>query len=122
MGAAFPERGTGIAWSELSWGAPLDGSQKPYYDGSSKPYSAQPNNVENFFRSAMRSITSVSVDKGSDAGSIRFSYTNNSSESIVENSDLNSHNFNLRAVANLSDKLTIDPKATYFTQDVKNSA
>ena len=122
LGAAFPERGTGIAWSELSWGAPLDGSQKPYYDGSSKPYSAQPNNVENFFRSALRSITSFSVDKGSENGSIRFSYTNNSSESMIEGSDLNSHNFNLRAVTNLSDKLSVDTKATYFAQEVTNRA
>ena len=55
-------------------------------------------------------------DKGSEAGSIRFSYTNNATEGIIENSDLDSHNFNLRAVANLSDKLTIDAKATYFIQ------
>ena len=109
-------------WGQLSWGGKLDGSQQPYFDGTNKAYSAQPNNVENFFRSALRSITSLSIDKGSDAGSIRFSYTNNSSESIVENSDLNSHNFNLRGVANLSDRLTVDAKATYFTQDVKNRA
>ena len=120
FGAAYSDRQND--WGQFSWGAPLDGSQQPYYDGTNKAYSAQTNNVENFFRTALRSITSLSVDKGSDAGSIRFSYTNNSSESIVENSDLNSHNFNLRAVANLSDKLTIDAKATYFTQDVKNRA
>ena len=36
-------------------------------------------------------------------------------------SDLQSHNFNLRAVANLSDKLTIDSKATYFTQEINNN-
>ena len=109
-------------WGQFSWGAPLDGSQQAYFDGTNNAYNAQPNNVENFFRSAVRSITSVSVDKGSDAGSIRFSYTNNSSESIIESSDLDSHNFNLRAVANLSDKLTVDAKATYFTQEVNNRA
>ena len=120
FGAAYTDRLND--WGELSWGAPLDGSQQAYYNGTNKAYSAQPNNVENFFRTGMRAITTLSVDKGSDAGSIRFSYTNNSSESIVENSDLNSHNFNLRAVANVSDKLTLDTKATYFTQEVKNRA
>ena len=40
----------------------------------------------------------------------------------MENSDLASHNFNLRAVTNLSDKLTVDTKATYFTQNVNNRA
>ena len=120
FGSAYSDRVND--WGQFSWGASLDGSQQPYFDGSNRAYTARPNNVENFFRSAIRSITSVSIDKGSDAGSIRFSYTNNSSESIIENSDLNSHNFNLRGVANLSDKLTLDAKATYFTQDVKNRA
>ena len=121
LGAANLDRANGN-WSSFSWGGKLDGSQKPYYDGTTKPYSAQPNNVENFFRTGMRAITSISIDKGSDAGSIRFSYTNNSSEAIIENSDLNSHNFNLRGVANLSDKLTVDAKATYFAQEVNNRA
>jgi len=120
FGAAYSDRTND--WGQFSWGGALDGSQNPYYNGTNKAYSAESNNVENFFRSAIRSITSVSIDKGSDAGSVRFSYTNNSSESIIENSDLNSHNFNLRAVTNLSDKLTVDAKATYFTQDVKNRA
>ena len=105
-------------WETMSWGGRLDNSAQPYFDGTSKAYSAQPNNIENFFRSGVRAITSLSIDKGSEAGSIRFSYTNNSSESIIEGSDLNSHNFNLRAIANLSDKLTVDTKATYFTQEV----
>jgi hypothetical protein len=70
----------------------------------------------------MRAITSVSLDKGSELGSVRFSYTNNSTESILPNSDLESHNFNLRGTAQLSDKLSIDSKATYFTQNVNNRA
>ena len=40
---------------------------------------------------------------------------------MLPNSDLQSHNFNLRAVAKLSDKLTIDSKATYFTQKINNN-
>ena len=85
-----------------SWGSRLDGSQKLYYNGNRAiPYSAQENNVSDFFRNAIKSISSISLDKASEAGSIRFSYTNNSTESVLENSDLNSHNFNLRGVANL---------------------
>ena len=121
LGAANLDRSAG-SWADTSWGGKLDGSQQPYYDGTSKAYIAQPNNVENFFTTGVRAITSISVDKGSEAGSIRFSYTNNSSGSIVDNSELNNHNFNLRAINNLSDKLTVDTKATYFTQEVTNRA
>ena len=109
-------------WGRFSWGGELDGSQQTYYDRTEKAYSAQNNNVEDFFQTGVRSITSVSAEKGSDNGSIRFSYTNNTSGSIIEDSELESHNFNLRAVNNLSDKLTVDTKATFFTQDVNNRA
>ena len=109
-------------WGRFSWGGRLDGSPQQYYNGTEKAYSAQPNNVEDFFQTGVRSITSVSAEKGSENGSIRFSYTNNTSGSIIENSDLESHNFNLRAINNLSDKLTVDTKATYFTQEVNNRA
>ena len=122
LGKVFPARGGDTAWTGDSWGARLNGSLQPYYDGSVKSYSAQPDNVKNFFRSAARKITSISLDKGSENGSVRFSYTNNSSESIIEGSDLDSHNFNLRGVADLSEKLSIDAKATYFTQEVTNRA
>lgn len=122
LGAPYPERNTGTVWNQLSWGGQLNDSQQPYYNGSTKSYSARPNNVKNFFRSAIRNITSVSLDKGSENGSVRFSYTNNTSESMIEGSDLNSHNFNLRAITNLSDKLRVDAKATYFTQEVTNRA
>ena len=122
LGKVFPARGGDTAWTGDSWGARLNGSLQPYYDGSVKSYSAQPDNVKNFFRSAARKITSISLDKGSENGSVRFSYTNNSSESMIEGSDLESHNFNLRGVADLSEKLSIDAKATYFTQEVTNRA
>ncbi len=39
---------------------------------------------------------------------------------MLPNSDLQSHNFNLRGLLDLSDKLHIDSKATFFTQDVDN--
>ena len=118
FGAAYTDRTDN--WGELSWGSVLDGSQQAYYNGTTKAYSAQSDNVKNFFRQAVRRITSISMDKGSENSSLRFSYTNNQSEAIVENSDLDSHNFNLRSITNLSDKLTLDAKATYFTQIVKN--
>lgn len=122
LGKVFPARGGDTAWTGDSWGARLNGSLQPYYDGSVKSYSAQSDNVKDFFRSAARKITSISLDKGSENGSVRFSYTNNSSESMIEGSDLESHNFNLRGVADLSEKLSIDAKATYFTQEVTNRA
>ena len=103
-----------------SWGSKLDGSSKLYFTGDTKAYSAQPDNVKNFFRTGVKAITSIALEKGTDQGSLRFSYTHNDSGSILPNSDLESHNFNLRGTLQLSEKLSIDTKATYFSQGITN--
>ena len=103
-----------------SWGSRLDGSQQLYYTGEQRPYVAQTNNVKDFFDTGVKSINTISMDKGGDDYSVRFSYTNNHTTSVIPNSKLDSHNFNLRGLINLSDKLSLDSKATYFTQELQN--
>ncbi len=103
-----------------SWGPLLDGSQQLYYTGEQRAYTAQPDNVEDFFENGIRSINTLSMDQGGENHSVRFSYTNNQTTSVIPNSKLHSHNFNLRGVIDLSDKLTLDSKATYFTQELEN--
>lgn len=103
-----------------SWGAALDGSQQFYFTGEQRPYTAQPDNVKNFFETGVQSINSVALDQGGENFSVRFSYTNNTSKSMLPNSELKSHNFNLRSVFDLSSKLNLDTKATFFTQDLNN--
>ena len=103
-----------------SYGSAADGSSKLYYDGTNKPYTAQPNNVRDFYETGVQSINSVAVESGSDKSSVRFSYTNNSTASVIPNAALNSHNFNIRASSKLSDKLSLDAKATYFSQEINH--
>ncbi len=109
---------TDLKNASSSWGAKMDGSEQLYYTGETRPYVAQENNVKDFFRTGGRYINTLSLDGGGENYSIRFSYTNNSTESILPSSGLNSHNFNLRTLVDLSDKLKVDAKATYFTQSI----
>ncbi len=103
-----------------SWGPRFDGSSQLYYTGEQRPYEAQSNNIDDFFETGLQSINTVAIDKGGENFSTRFSYTNNNTSAVLPNSDLQSHNFNLRALVDLSDKFHIDSKATYFTQDLNN--
>ena len=113
---------TDLKNSSASWGSRLDGSSKLYYTGEERPYLAQPDNVENFFRTAGKYVNSLALDGGGENYSMRFSYTNNYTESMLPNSDLTSHNFSLRGLVDLTDKLSLDAKATYFIQDLNNRA
>ena len=108
--------------SRGSYGQLADGSLQLYYDGTSKPYTAQPNNVADFYETGVKSINSVSISNGNSKSNFRFSYKNNSTTSILPNASLNSHNFNVRAMSQLTDKLSIDAKATYFTQELNHRA
>ncbi|MCK5136395.1 MAG: SusC/RagA family TonB-linked outer membrane protein [Bacteroidales bacterium] len=112
-------------WNEFytstggSWGPRMDGSSQYYFTAEDdlRPYSAQPDNVKDFFRTGSNFVNTIALDYGGEKSSARFSYTNTNTNSMLPNSDLLRHNFNLRTVAHLSDKLSIDAKATYFKQD-----
>jgi TonB-linked SusC/RagA family outer membrane protein len=116
-GAPYPEL---ESFGGSSWGGKLDGSSQLYYTGEQRPYVAQTDNVKDFFQTSLQAINSLAISKGGDDYNIRFSYTNNTTTSILPGSELNSHNFNLRSLVNLNDKLTLDTKATYFSQELNN--
>jgi len=99
-----------------SWGAKMDGSNQLYWTGDTRPYVAQPDNVKDFFRTGSNLLNTLVLEKGSEKFSVRFSYTNNHATSILPNANLNKNNFDLRALAHLSKKLSIDAKVTYFKQ------
>jgi TonB-linked SusC/RagA family outer membrane protein len=103
-----------------SWGAKMDGSSRLYWNGTTKPYSPQPDNVKDFFQTGSTYIHTLAMDGGSQTSSFRFSYTNTSADAIVPGTKLSRHNFNLRATTNLTDKLNIDTRVTYFVQDGTN--
>ena len=108
--------------SSNSWGPLADGSQQLYFDGSQRVYSARPDNVKNFFETGVKTINSVSIDASTASTDYRFSYTNNKTESVLPGANLKSHNFNIRASAELSDKLSIDSKITFFSQNIEGKA
>ncbi|WP_242203799.1 SusC/RagA family TonB-linked outer membrane protein [Aestuariivivens insulae] len=103
-----------------SWGPKFDGSSQLEFNGEMRPYEAQPNNVKDFFETGTSFVNTIAISNSTENSSVRFSYTNSDIESILPNSRLDRHNFNLRGFAKLSDKLTFDGKVTYFLQDAKN--
>ncbi|WP_117880550.1 SusC/RagA family TonB-linked outer membrane protein [Aureibaculum luteum] len=106
--------------SNSSWGPKFDGSQQLYYNGEMREYSAQPDNVKDFFRTGTTFTNSVTLSGGGEKSSVLFSYTHTKAEAIVPNSDVRRHNFNLRGYSKLTDKFTLDAKVTYFQQDANN--
>ncbi|MDU8886032.1 SusC/RagA family TonB-linked outer membrane protein [Yeosuana sp. MJ-SS3] len=103
-----------------SWGPQFDGSSQLEYNGEMRPYSAQPDNVKDFFETGSSFVNTIAVSNGTENSSIFFSWTNSDIQSILPNSGLKRNNFNLRGFTKLSDKMSFDGKVTYFLQDAKN--
>ncbi|MBO0323608.1 SusC/RagA family TonB-linked outer membrane protein [Muricauda sp. CAU 1633] len=106
--------------STNSWGPRFDGTQRLEFNGQQRAYSAQPDNVKDFFETGTSFINTLALSSGNENSSVRFSYTNSDLDAILPNSSVDRDNFNLRAFSNLSDKLSLDTRVTYFLQKAKN--
>jgi TonB-linked SusC/RagA family outer membrane protein len=103
-----------------SWGARLDGSSVVQFDGVSRPYTAQKNNIEDFYRNGGTWSNTVALNKSFEGGSIRFSANDVNNNSIVPNSGLNRQSFNLVGTFEPIKRLTIDARTNYILEQVKN--
>jgi TonB-linked SusC/RagA family outer membrane protein len=103
-----------------SWGPKLDGSSYTNYLGKQQNFSAQPDNIKDFFRHGLSLNNSVSATAGNEKMQTYFSYTNNYVQGIVPHNDLNRHTANLRIGNKFSKRLSADSKITYIIQDINN--
>lgn len=90
-----------------SWGAKAD---LPVYD-----------NVGDFFKTGLTSITSFSVSAGNKKYQTYFSYANTTGKGIIEHNRLSKHNISFRETAFLfDDRLKLDGSVSLFRQITKN--
>ena len=114
--------------SEFEWGPKMEGQMvdhwtpdpnSPYF-GTKYPFVAHPDNLKDFFQTGTNMNNAIAFYTGKENFQGYFSYTNSQSKGIIPGNDLQRHNFNFRLTGNLSKKLSLDTKITYFIQDVKN--
>ena len=119
-GLAPTTQAEAIAFGRMSWGAKLDGSQVIQPDGQARPYSAQKNNIKNFYNTGHTFTNTVALTGGNDIANFRFSASNLDNKGIVPNNSLNRKTFNLSANATLAKKLVFEGKVQYSTEETKN--
>jgi TonB-linked SusC/RagA family outer membrane protein len=108
------------ATSGESWGAKMDGQTFTGYMGEERKYSAQPDNVKDFFRTGQSWNNSISVSGGSEKMQTYLSYTNNNVQGIMPRNDMNRHTINLRLSNQISKRFSTDAKITYILQDINS--
>jgi len=103
-----------------SWGAKITGQSVTDWRGKTVNLQAYPNNIKDFYRTAVSTNNAVSVMTGSDKVQSYLSYANNNATGIVPGNRLMRNTFNARFGVNITDRLSADAKLTYIVQDIYN--
>ncbi|SHL93910.1 SusC/RagA family TonB-linked outer membrane protein [Hymenobacter psychrotolerans] len=103
-----------------SWGARMDGQQVRHWTGEIKPYSPQPNNIEDFFETGYTTSNTVALTGGTEKSTLRVSLSDLRNKGTYPNSRLVRDNVTLRGTTSLGDKLSVDTKLNYTFQRTFN--
>lgn len=127
--AAFDGQKTPYYGADESWGPRLDGTLVRHWDswipgsdsfGELRPWSANPDNVKDFYQDAITNNTSLNWSKGGDDYKIAASVRNISTELILPNSARNQIDINLNASYKQSEKLDLYTSVNYQTRVTEN--
>jgi TonB-linked SusC/RagA family outer membrane protein len=105
---------------QSSWGAKIDGSNTPQFDGVSRPYSAQKDNIKNFYRTGTTLTNTIAMSGGNENGNFRLSASNMLNQSVVPNSGITRNTFNLNVNSRLMRKLILAVIGNYIIEKSDN--
>jgi TonB-linked SusC/RagA family outer membrane protein len=114
--------------SNYSWGPKMIGQLVEHWSidpnyymyGKTYPYSAQPDNINDFFQTGHSFATNFQVISHSNLSNIFMSYTNTNVEGMVDGNDMKGHNLNMRVISNLTKKISIDTKFNIIRETYNN--
>ena len=103
-----------------SWGAKIDNTSAVQFDGVTRPYSAQKDNIKNFYRTGSTITNTVAFLGGNENGNFRLSASNMLNNSVVPNSGMRRNTFNLNLNSKVTKRLTLSAVANYIIEKSKN--
>jgi TonB-linked SusC/RagA family outer membrane protein len=103
-----------------SWGAKMSGQSYTNHLGETRSYSAQPDNIKDFFRTGTNLTNHLGIRGGNDKIQTYVAYTNIQTKGITPKNDLQRHVFNLRLTGDLNKRLSFDAKVSYVHREIKN--
>ncbi|MBP3192147.1 SusC/RagA family TonB-linked outer membrane protein [Natronogracilivirga saccharolytica] len=103
---------------ENSWGPRMsDNIMVRNWTGEVRPYSAQSDHVQDFFRTGVTSNQTITMTGGGTDHGYRLSYTNMTNQGIYPDSEVIRNSISLRAHKQFSDRLRAEGRFSYVNQD-----
>lgn len=108
------------ALTSNSWGSKLDGTSVVQYDGVSRPYVAQRDNLTKFYQIGSTFTNSIAFSGAAASSTYRFSINNMDNKGVMPNNTLHRNNFALNVNSTLGKKLTVLTNIKYVFEKTKN--
>ncbi|MDN3583156.1 SusC/RagA family TonB-linked outer membrane protein [Mucilaginibacter flavus] len=109
-----------LSSGSLAWGAKLDGSQVPQFDGKSYAYSKTSDDWTKFYKTGNTFTNTVALTGGNETGAFRLSLSDMNNHAVTPNSGLNRKTFNFNGSQTVIKNLDINLVANYILDNEKN--
>ncbi|MCW0483006.1 SusC/RagA family TonB-linked outer membrane protein [Gaoshiqia sediminis] len=96
------------------FGPRMDGRKILWWDGVMRPYTPQPDNHKDIFKTGHLRTNGFSLSNAGELGNIRFGYTNKNFESTVLGAYQDNHIFSFNGKLNISDKIRANYISNYY--------
>lgn len=96
------------------FGPRMDGRDILWWDGEMRPYTAQPDNYKELFRTGHLRTNGFSLSNAGDLGNVRLGYTNKKFESTVIGAHQDNHIFSFNGKMNISDRISVNYISNYY--------
>lgn len=111
-----------IASGRRSFGARIDGADYTGTDGKIHSYTAQKDNIKNFYRTGTTFTNTLALSGGSSVFNYRFSASDNNNQGILPNSTFNRKTGSLTVGGKLGQRWTFEGLAQYNVEKANNRA
>ena len=113
-------QGEAIQTGRRSFGAKIDGSPYVAADGLTHPYSAQKDNIKNFYENGSTFTNTLAFTGGTEAITYRFSAADLNSKSVLPNTTYDRKTANLSINSKLGKRINIEALAQYNIETANN--
>jgi TonB-linked SusC/RagA family outer membrane protein len=106
----------------FSWGAKIDGSPTVNFLGNTVPYTAEKDNIKDFFKTGVTNQVSLGLMGNNEHGSFRLGLNDLALNTFIPNSSMKQQGLNFKTNYNITKRLSMDMTANYIFEHVNNRA
>ncbi|WP_349527872.1 SusC/RagA family TonB-linked outer membrane protein [Reichenbachiella sp. MALMAid0571] len=106
--------------SHMSWGPKFNDQMVTWWDGEQRPYSAQPDNMKQYYKDGSTISHNLSLMNSGEFGNFRASVTRKENKAIIDNSGFNTTNIYIGGNFNFNKQLRAEVFTSYNRKEQKN--